>query len=295
MVAIGNAPTALFHLLELIHDGGPRPAAIIGMPVGFVGSAESKEALAGNPWSIPYAWSRGRRGGSAMAASAVNALAREEETVTGRLYGVGVGPGDPELITRQGRAADQPRPTSSPTTPAPRDGRSPGRSPRDLIRDDAIEELLIYPGDDRRRRSHPLGYYGADRGLLRRVGRAAGKHLDAGRTVVVLAEGDPLFYSSYMYLHDRLADRFRREVVPGVTSVSAAAAAAAGTPLARHEDVLTVLPGHPAGAGAGPPARRHRGRGDHEAGPHLRRRPGGPAPGRPARRRPLRRAGDHRR
>lgn len=79
LVAIGNAPTALFHLLELIHDGGPRASAIIGMPVGFVGSTESKKALAGNPWQIPYAIVRGRRGGSAMAASAVNALAREAE------------------------------------------------------------------------------------------------------------------------------------------------------------------------------------------------------------------------
>ena len=79
VVAIGNAPTALFHLLELLHDGGPRPAAILGMPVGFVGAAESKEALAGNPWNIPFAIVRGRRGGSAMAASAVNALAREGE------------------------------------------------------------------------------------------------------------------------------------------------------------------------------------------------------------------------
>ncbi len=79
VVAIGNAPTALFHLLELIHDGGPRPAAIIGMPVGFVGSTESKEALVANPWNIPYATVRGRRGGSAMAASAINALARENE------------------------------------------------------------------------------------------------------------------------------------------------------------------------------------------------------------------------
>ena len=79
VVAIGNAPTALFHLLELIHDGGPRPAAVIGMPVGFIGSAESKDALVANPWDLPYAVVRGRRGGSAMAASAVNALAREEE------------------------------------------------------------------------------------------------------------------------------------------------------------------------------------------------------------------------
>ena len=79
VVAIGNAPTALFHLLELIADGGPRPAAIVGMPVGFVGSAESKQALAANAWGIPYAIVRGRRGGSALAAAAVNALAREAE------------------------------------------------------------------------------------------------------------------------------------------------------------------------------------------------------------------------
>ncbi|GAB3051719.1 precorrin-8X methylmutase [Intrasporangium mesophilum] len=79
VVAIGNAPTALFHLLELVADGGPRPAAVIGIPVGFIGSAESKVALAENPFDIPWLVVHGRRGGSALAASAVNALAREEE------------------------------------------------------------------------------------------------------------------------------------------------------------------------------------------------------------------------
>src|SRR5699024_6394127 len=79
VVAIGNAPTALFHLLELIDDGGPVPAAIVGVPVGFIGSAESKRALAGHPRSIPYLAVHGRRGGSALASSAINALAREEE------------------------------------------------------------------------------------------------------------------------------------------------------------------------------------------------------------------------
>ncbi|HYP46146.1 MAG TPA: precorrin-8X methylmutase [Propionibacteriaceae bacterium] len=79
VVAVGNAPTALFHLLELVAAGGPRPAAVVGMPVGFVGSAESKQALVDNPWGIPYVVVHGRRGGSAMAASAVNALAREDE------------------------------------------------------------------------------------------------------------------------------------------------------------------------------------------------------------------------
>jgi precorrin-8X/cobalt-precorrin-8 methylmutase len=74
-VAIGNAPTALFHLLELVDDGWPRPALILGFPVGFVGAAESKAELAGNPRGIPFVTLRGRRGGSAMAAAAVNALA----------------------------------------------------------------------------------------------------------------------------------------------------------------------------------------------------------------------------
>lgn len=83
VVAIGNAPTALFHLLEMLLDGAPRPAAIVGVPVGFVGAAESKEALAGfagnHGIDIPYLTVLGRRGGSAMAASALNALARERE------------------------------------------------------------------------------------------------------------------------------------------------------------------------------------------------------------------------
>ncbi len=75
VVAIGNAPTALFHLLELLDQGWPRPAVILGFPVGFVGAAESKAELAGAPRGCEFVALRGRRGGSAMAAAAVNALA----------------------------------------------------------------------------------------------------------------------------------------------------------------------------------------------------------------------------
>ncbi len=78
VVAIGNAPTALFHLLDMIARGAPRPAAIIGMPVGFVGAAESKDALAAGNHGVPFAIVRGRMGGSAMTAAAINALARKE-------------------------------------------------------------------------------------------------------------------------------------------------------------------------------------------------------------------------
>jgi precorrin-8X/cobalt-precorrin-8 methylmutase len=77
VVAIGNAPTALFRLLEMLEASAPRPAAIIGVPVGFVGAAESKEALAANSYGVPWLIVRGRIGGSAMTAAAVNALARE--------------------------------------------------------------------------------------------------------------------------------------------------------------------------------------------------------------------------
>jgi precorrin-8X/cobalt-precorrin-8 methylmutase len=75
VVAVGNAPTALFHLLEMIDTGAPRPALVLGFPVGFIGAAEAKRALADNPFGIPFIALLGRRGGSAIAAATVNALA----------------------------------------------------------------------------------------------------------------------------------------------------------------------------------------------------------------------------
>ncbi|MFF7675401.1 MULTISPECIES: precorrin-8X methylmutase [Streptomycetaceae] len=81
VVAVGNAPTSLFRLLEMIEAGAPRPAAVIGVPVGFVGAAESKDALAAHPSGLEHLVVRGRRGGSALAAAALNALATESEIV----------------------------------------------------------------------------------------------------------------------------------------------------------------------------------------------------------------------
>jgi precorrin-2 C20-methyltransferase/precorrin-3B C17-methyltransferase len=160
--------------------------------------------------------------------------------VTGNLYGVGVGPGDPELITL--KAARLIKNADVIAYHSGTAGRSIARTIADsLISSDAIEELLIYPittGPT----DHPLGYYGAVDDFYDESAERLSKHLDAGRDVVVLAEGDPLFYSSYMYLHDRLSPRFPSEIVPGVNSLTAAATALR-TPLARHEDVLTVLPG----------------------------------------------------
>jgi precorrin-8X/cobalt-precorrin-8 methylmutase len=79
LVAVGNAPTALFHLLEMVAAGAPRPAAVVGVPVGFIGAAESKAALAADPLRIPFLVVHGRRGGSAIASAAVNALASKAE------------------------------------------------------------------------------------------------------------------------------------------------------------------------------------------------------------------------
>jgi len=160
--------------------------------------------------------------------------------VLGRLFGVGLGPGDPELITR--KAARLIGEADVVAYHSGTHGRSIARSiAAELLPAGVVEEPLVYPvttGET----LHVNGYRGAIDEFYDRSAERLAVHLAAGRTVVVLCEGDPLFYGSYMYLHDRLRDRFPAEVVPGVTSVSAAAAAA-GTPLVRHEDVLTILPG----------------------------------------------------
>ncbi|WP_250033006.1 precorrin-2 C(20)-methyltransferase [Paractinoplanes maris] len=158
----------------------------------------------------------------------------------GRLYGVGVGPGDPELITL--KAARLIEGADVVAFHAARHGRSNARAiAAGLLRDGQIEEPLIYPvttGDT----DHPGGYQGAIDEFYTEAAARLAAHLDAGRDVVVLAEGDPFFYGSYMHMHKRLAHRYPTEVVPGVTSVSAASAVL-GRPLMERDEVLTVLPG----------------------------------------------------
>ncbi|MCX4587001.1 precorrin-3B C(17)-methyltransferase [Streptomyces sp. NBC_01481] len=123
-----------------------------------------------------------------------------------------------------------------------RHGRSIARSiAAKHLRADHIEEALVYPVTTETT-DHPGGYRGAMEEFYTEAAARLAAHLDAGRTVAVLAEGDPLFYGSYMHMHKRLADRYPTEVIPGVTSVSAAAARL-GTPLAEGEEVLTILPG----------------------------------------------------
>ncbi|MGX2995794.1 precorrin-3B C(17)-methyltransferase [Streptomyces sp. JNUCC 64] len=123
-----------------------------------------------------------------------------------------------------------------------RHGRSIARSiVARHLRADHVEEPLVYPLTTETT-DHPGGYRGAMDEFYEEAAERLAAHLDAGRDVAVLSEGDPLFYSSYQHMHKRLAHRYPTEVVPGVTSVSAAAARL-GTPLVEAEEVLTVLPG----------------------------------------------------
>jgi precorrin-2 C20-methyltransferase/precorrin-3B C17-methyltransferase len=160
--------------------------------------------------------------------------------MAGRLFGVGVGPGDPELVTV--KAARLIAGADVIAFHCARHGRSIARSVAEpYLRDGRIEEHLVYPVTTETT-DHPGGYQGALDEFYADCAARLAAHLDAGRTVVVLSEGDPLFYGSYMHLHKRLAPHYPTEVVPGVTSLSAASAAA-GRPLAEREETLTVLPG----------------------------------------------------
>ncbi|MCA2226145.1 precorrin-2 C(20)-methyltransferase [Nonomuraea aurantiaca] len=160
--------------------------------------------------------------------------------MTGRLYGVGLGPGDPELVTvKTARLIGE---ADVIAYHAARHGRSIARSiALPYLREGQIEELLLYPLTTETT-DHPGGYQGALDDFYAGCAERLAAHLDAGRTVVVLSEGDPLFYGSYMHMHKRLAHRYPTEVVPGVTSVSAASAVL-GRPLVERDEVLTVLPG----------------------------------------------------
>jgi precorrin-2 C20-methyltransferase/precorrin-3B C17-methyltransferase len=159
---------------------------------------------------------------------------------TGRLFGVGVGPGDPELVTIKARRVIEAADVVA--YPVARHGRGVARRiAAPYLRDGQIEIAMTYPVTIEPT-DHPGGYEAALREFYDDAAEDLAGHLDAGHDVAVLCEGDPFFYGSYMYIHERLAHRYRTEVVPGVTSFSAAAAAA-GRPLVKRDDVLTVLPG----------------------------------------------------
>ena len=159
---------------------------------------------------------------------------------TGRLYGVGLGPGDPSLLTV--RAVEVIGAVDVVAFHSARHGRSIARSIASrYFRDGTVEEALVYPlttGST----THPGGYRGALEDFYAEASGRLAAHLDAGRDVAVLSEGDPFVYSSYQHLHKRLAHRYDTEVVPGVSSLSATGASL-GRPLVEADEVLTVIPG----------------------------------------------------
>ncbi|MDI9905946.1 precorrin-3B C(17)-methyltransferase [Rhodococcus sp. IEGM 1406] len=158
----------------------------------------------------------------------------------GKLWGVGIGPGDPELVTV--KAARVIGEADVVAFHSARHGKSISRGvAAPYMREGQIEEHLVYPVTTETV-DHPGGYQGAMDEFYEAAAARLAVHLAAGRTVALLAAGDPLFYSSYMHMHKRLADRFDAEVIPGVTSVSAASAAL-GKPLVEGEEILTILPG----------------------------------------------------
>ncbi|MEV4056228.1 precorrin-2 C(20)-methyltransferase [Amycolatopsis sp. NPDC049688] len=158
----------------------------------------------------------------------------------GKLYGVGLGPGDPELMTV--KAARLISEAAVIAYHCARHGRSIARSVAEpYLREGQIEEKLVYPVTTETT-DHPGGYEGAIADFYELSAKRLAEHLDAGRDVVLLCEGDPFFYGSYMYMHERLSGRYEAVVVPGVTSVSAASSVF-GRPLVQRDEVLTVLPG----------------------------------------------------
>lgn len=158
----------------------------------------------------------------------------------GKLWGLGLGPGDPELVTVKAvRVIGE---ADVIAFHSARHGNSISRGiALPYMRAGQLEEHLVYPVTTETV-DHPGGYQGAIDEFYEHSAQRLAEHLAAGRSVVLLAEGDPLFYSSYMHMHRRLADRFETEIIPGITSVSAASAAI-GTPLVEGEQVLSVLPG----------------------------------------------------
>jgi len=152
--------------------------------------------------------------------------------MSGKLYGLGLGPGDPDLITLKAHKILQSVPVIA--WPAPDTGPSFARSiAAPHLPGGQVEIPIVMP---MRTERFPA------REVYDKASLEISAHLDAGRDVAVLCEGDPFFYGSFMYLYERLASGYDTEVVPGVSSMMAAASAA-GRPLAARNDVLTVLPG----------------------------------------------------
>ncbi len=161
-------------------------------------------------------------------------------TVTGRLFGVGTGPGDPELLTLKAVRAIGEADVLAYFAKAGRAGN--GRAiVEGLLKPGMVELPLYYPVTTEIHKDHD-DYKGQITAFYDASAAAVAEHLAAGRTVAILSEGDPMFYGSYMHLHVRLADRFPTEVIPGITAMSGCWSLS-GLPIVQGDDVLSVLPG----------------------------------------------------
>jgi precorrin-2/cobalt-factor-2 C20-methyltransferase len=158
----------------------------------------------------------------------------------GRLIGVGVGPGDPDLLTLK---AVQALKTADVVAHFAKAGNASNARTIALrfLRPGLAELALLYPITTETPASDAV-YQSAIQGFFDEAASRVAEHLEAGRTVAVLSEGDPLFFGSYMHLHVRLMKRFATDVIPGVTGMSGCWSAA-GLPMVQGDDVLTVLPG----------------------------------------------------
>ena len=159
--------------------------------------------------------------------------------MTGRLIGVGTGPGDPELLTIKAVRAIE---SADVVAYFAKQGNSSNaRAIVASLLTSQIEEQLGYPVTTEIDRRHD-DYKSATAAFYAEAAERVASHLDAGRTVAVLSEGDPLFYGSYMHIHVRLSQRYPTEVVPGITAMSGCWSQA-GLPLVQGDDILSVLPG----------------------------------------------------
>jgi precorrin-8X/cobalt-precorrin-8 methylmutase len=225
VIAIGNAPTALFHLLERLDEGAPKPALILGFPVGFVGAAESKAALIDNPFGVPYIALKGRRGGSAMAAAAVNALAllaRDEDAPlkvksgnkTPWLNIIGVGEGGYWALSPTARAL--------------------------------IDAAEICYGGARHLAMLPPSYPGAQRRWKTPLRHSFSdiKALE-GRQTVVLATGDPMNFGIGATLVREFGDAFGVDTLAILPAPGAFSLAAARMRWALPETICLSIHGRP--------------------------------------------------
>ena len=239
VVAIGNAPTALFRLLEMLDTGAPKPAAILGI-ARRLRRRRRIQGDARRQFLRRAVSHRARADGRQRHDGGRGQCTGEGRSMNARLLGIGVGPGDPGLVTLNAIAALQAADIVAHFAKA--GNASNARTIAACHFKDGVEELpLLYPVTTEIPRQD-AAYREALRGFYDSAAETIASHLAQDKVVAVIAEGDPLFYGSYMHLHVRLSPRYPTEIIAGVTGMSGCWSAV-GTPIVQGDDVFTVLPG----------------------------------------------------